>query len=166
MAGSLIRVPVFIIFTMRPTPPGEYQERRYHMIRFIIVCILNGILFGILDGGIHGNPYARKMFEVYKPIAKTSINIPAGLFIDLIYGFTIGLLFVVLYKSLPGDTGIIKGISFALILWFFRVVMGVISSWMMFTIPAQTLLYIAVTGLLEMVVLGIVYGVFLKPFRM
>jgi len=28
-----------------------------------------------------------KLYEVYKPIAKTSLNMPAGIVIDIVYGF-------------------------------------------------------------------------------
>ena len=136
------------------------------MTRFIIVCILCGIIFGFLDGAIHANPKAKKLFEVYKPIAKTSINIPAGIIIDLIYGFVMGAIFLVLFNALPGSSGLIKGVSFGLIIWFFRVLMGVLSSWMMYNIPLRTLLYIALTGLVEMLIIGILYGLFLRPFNL
>ncbi len=43
------------------------------MIRYIIVSITSGILFGFLDGVINGNPYAQKPYECYKPIANTSV---------------------------------------------------------------------------------------------
>ena len=83
------------------------------MIRYFIVSIINGIVFGILDGLINANPYARKLFEIYKPIAKTSINAPAGIIIDILYGLVMGFIFLILYSALPGNTGLIKGISFA-----------------------------------------------------
>lgn len=135
------------------------------MVRFFIVSFVNGILFGIIDGFINANPYAQKIFEAYKPILKTSINAPAGIIIDLVYGLIIGFIFLVLYKALPGGTGIMKGIVFALIVWFFRVFMSAVSSWMMFNIPLITLFYVAITGLFEMLILGISYGLFLKPFN-
>lgn len=136
------------------------------MIRYVIVSIANGILFGVMDGLINANPLAQKLFEVYKPIARTSINMPAGIIIDIIYGFVIGFIFLLLYNALPGNTGIIKGLVFALIVWFFRVLMSVATSWMMYQVPITTLLYVAVTGLIEMLILGIIYGMFLKPFTL
>jgi hypothetical protein len=116
-----------------------------------------------MDGLINGNSYAQKLFLVYKPIAKTSINLPAGIIVDIIYGFVMAGLFILLYKSLPGETGLIKGLSFAGITWFFRIAMSVISSWMMFNIPANALIYSLVAGLNEMLVLGILFGLTLKP---
>jgi hypothetical protein len=71
--------------------------------------------------------------------------------------------FLLLYNSLPGETGLIKGVSFAVLAWFFRVVMYVASQWVMFIVPIQTLLYSLVTGLGEMIILGVLYGLTLKP---
>jgi len=133
------------------------------MIRYFIVSIIGGILFGTMDGFINANPLAQRLYEVYKPISKTAINIPAGILIDLIYGFVMAGLFLLLYKSLPGETGIFKGISFALMAWFFRIVMYAASQWMMFTVPIGALLYTLITGLCEMLILGILYGLTLKP---
>jgi hypothetical protein len=132
------------------------------MIRFIITAILTGLLFGILDGLINGNPYAIKLMECYKPIAKQSLNISAGLIIDLVYGFAISGLFFLLFPVLPTESGIIKGITFGVGMWFFRVLMNVISSWMMFNIPVKTLVYLLLTGLVEMILLGIFNGLILK----
>ena len=133
------------------------------MIRYIIVSIVSGILFGVMDGLINANPLAQKLYEVYKPITKTSLNVPAGVVIDLVYGFAMAGIFLLLYKSLPGEAGLVKGTSFALFAWFFRVVMYVASQWMMFNVPIGALLYTLITGLCEMLVLGILYGLTLKP---
>jgi hypothetical protein len=89
------------------------------MVRFIITAVLTGILFGVLDGLINGNPLARKLLECYKPIAKQSLNIPAGLVIDMIYGFAISGLFLLLFPVLPTESGVIKGIAFGAGMWFF-----------------------------------------------
>ena len=130
---------------------------------YIIISIVSGILFGIMDGLINANPLAQRLYEVYKPIAKTAINIPSGIAIDLVYGFIMAGIFLILYRSLPGNTGVLKGISFAFLIWFFRVVMSVISGWMMFNIPIKTLAYILTTGFGEMLIIGMLYGLTLKP---
>ncbi|MBN1699914.1 MAG: hypothetical protein JW881_20565 [Spirochaetales bacterium] len=136
------------------------------MIRYVIVSLINGIVFGVIDGLINVNPFAQKIYQIYKPIAKTSINAPAGIVIDILYGFIMGFIFLILYSALPGSNGLIKGIVFALIIWFFRVFMSAVSSWMMFNVPITTLLYTAATGLVEMLIIGIIFGAFLKPFSM
>jgi hypothetical protein len=133
------------------------------MAAYIIISIFSGILFGILDGLINANPVARRLYMVYEPIAKKSINPITGILIDLLYGFVMAGVFFLLYNSLPGETGIIKGVSFALLAWFFRVVMYVASQWVMFTIPVQTLLYSLLAGFGEMLILGALYGLTLKP---
>lgn len=133
------------------------------MVRYVIVSIAGGILFGILDGLINANPVAQRLYEVYKPIAKISLNMAAGIAIDLAYGFIMAAVFLLLYQCLPGVSGIAKGLSLAVIIWFFRVVMSVASSWMMYTVPARTLAYTLFAGLVEMLVLGILYGLSLRP---
>ncbi len=136
------------------------------MIRYLIVSIVSGILFGILDGVINANPLAQRLYEVYKPIAKASINLPAGIVIDLVYGFVMAGVFLLLYKSLPGETGLVKGMSFAFLVWFFRVVMYTASQWVTFNVPVEALLYSLVAGLGEMLILGVLYGLTLKPAGM
>jgi len=134
------------------------------MIAYIIVSIVGGILFGIMDAVINANPLARRLYEVYKPIAKTTLNIPLGVVIDLVYGFIMAGIFLLLYTALPGEARLIKGISFTILAWFFRVVMSVASSWMMYKVPGKTLIYTLLTGLGEMLVLGILFGLFLEPW--
>ncbi len=133
------------------------------MLPYILVSLGSGILFGILDSLIHANPLAANLYEVYKPLARTSLNVPAGIVIDLLYGFALAGLFLLLYQSLPGATGLLKGISFAVLVWFLRVVMYAASQWVMYNVPTSTLLYTLVAGLGEMLILGIVYGLTLKP---
>lgn len=134
------------------------------MIPYLIVSVVSGILFGILDALINANPLARKLYAVYQPIAKTSLNPLAGIAIDLVYGFAMAGMFLLLYPSLPGGVGWVKGISFAILAWFFRMLMSAASQWMMFKIPVKTLLYTLITGLGEMLILGVLYGLTLKPF--
>jgi hypothetical protein len=133
------------------------------MATYIIVSIVSGILFGVMDGLINANPMATRLYEVYKPIAKPSINFIAGIAIDLAYGFILAGLFLLLYQSLPGAGGLIKGIFFGLIAWFLRVVMSVASQWMMYKVPGKTLLYSLFAGLGEMLILGILFGLTLHP---
>ncbi len=133
------------------------------MVRYVLVSVVSGILFGVLDGVINANPLAQKLYDVYRPITKTTLNLPAGIAIDLVYGFVLAGVFLLLYKSLPGEIGLVKGLSFAFLIWFFRVAMGVASQWMMYNVSVATLLYTLLAGLGEMLVLGVLYGLTLKP---
>ena len=132
------------------------------MIRFILTALLTGVLFGVMDGLINGNPFASKLLECYNPMARQSVNIPVGLAIDLVYGFIISGIFLVIIAAMPAGSGMVKGLYYGLAMWFFRVVMSVVSSWMMFNIPPKTLVYVLVTGLFEMLILGLVNGLLLK----
>ena len=133
------------------------------MTVYVVVGLLSGILFAILDAVINANPLAQRLFEVYKPIARESINPVAGIAIDLLFGLIMAGSFLMLYESLPGTNGLLKGVSFALLAWFFRVIMSAASQWMMFRVPTPTLLYSVVAGLGEMLALGLLYGVALTP---
>jgi len=136
------------------------------MLRYVLVSIGSGLLFGILDGLIHANPVAEKLYQVYKPIARISVNAPAGIAIDLAYGFIMAAIFLLLYESLPGQSGIVKGLSFAVLAWFFRGVMYAASTWMMFDLPITLVGYGLVTASAEMLVLGSLYGLTLRPFSL
>ncbi len=133
------------------------------MPRYILVSLGGGILFGLLDGVINANPLAQSLLQVYQPIARTSVNAPAGIVIDLVYGFALAAIFLLLYRSLPGRAGWIKGLSFGALTWFLRTVMGAASQWVMFKVPAETLLYTLTAGLIEMLLIGLLFGLALKP---
>ncbi len=133
------------------------------MIVYVVVSVVSGILFGILDGVMNANPWAQRLYGVYRPIARTSLNLPVGIAIDLAYGFVLAGVFLLLYQSLPGETGLVKGVSLALLIWFFRVVMSAASQWMMFNVSVAMLLYTLFAGLGEMLILGALYGLTLKP---
>jgi hypothetical protein len=133
------------------------------MGNYTLVSLAGGLLFGILDGVINANPLAQRLYQAYKPIAKTSVNAVAGIAIDLVYGFVMAGLFLLLYRSLPGGAGWLKGLSFGLIAWFFRVLMSVASQWMMYRIPPAALAYTLLTGLAEMLLIGLLFGLTLRP---
>lgn len=133
------------------------------MRNYIFVSLVAGILLLIMDGLMNANPYAQSLYAAYKPIAKSSLSLPIGIAIDLAYGFILAGIFLLLYKSLPGESRLVKGVSYAILVFFFRVVMSVASTWMMFNVPTETLLYSLVTGLCEMLVVGALYGATLKP---
>jgi len=141
----------------------ELSKGGKEIMRYVIVSIISGFIFGIFDIIINVNPAAVKLLEIYKPISRKSVNPITALIIDLFYGFAMAGIFLVIYTGLPGGTGLIKGMVFGLIIWSFRVVMSLLSSWMALNIPVKTLLYLLITGLVEMLILGLFYGLTLKP---
>ncbi len=128
------------------------------MTKYILVSLGLGLLFALLDGILNANPLAQRLYAYLGPIARPSVNVVAGMLIDLAYGFVLAGLFLLLRRSLPGATGLLKGASYGLIVWFFRVVMYGASQWVMVRIPAAAVWYVLAAGLVEMLVLGVVCG--------
>lgn len=135
------------------------------MVRFLVVCLGGGALFGIMDGLINGNSLAQKLYAPFDAVLRKTVNIPAGIAIDLIYGFALAGIFLLLYQSLPGNSGWLKGITFGFIIFFFRVVMQVASQWMMYKVSSKLLVYILASGLIEMLLLGLYFGLCLSGGR-
>jgi hypothetical protein len=152
-------------------PEAEETVREYvrmfgnkaRIVRYVLVGITSGLLFGIMDGLINANPIAERLYEFNLPIRRTSVDVIAGVAIDLAYGFILMAVFLILYRSLPGRVGLVKGVSFALLVWFLRVVMCDASQWIILNVPVAALLYGVLTGLGEMLVLGVLYGATLRP---
>lgn len=127
-------------------------------MRYVVVSLVTGLLFGILDGIINGNSLARRLHASLAPAARKKLKLPAGLAIDLAYGFLMTALFMVLRDSLPGTQGAVQGLSFAVLAWLFRVLMGALSQWMSLELPARALAYDLAAGLAEMGILGLAIG--------
>jgi hypothetical protein len=75
----------------------------------VLAGIGGGLLFGVLDALINANPLAARLYEVYRPITRPTVNALVGLVIDVVYGFAMPAIFLVLYPSLPGGSGVLAG---------------------------------------------------------
>ncbi len=71
------------------------------IVGYVIVSIAGGILFLLMDVLIKANPLAQKLYDFYEPIARTSVNAPAG---TLIYTLITGLLEMLVLGVLCGAT--------------------------------------------------------------
>ncbi len=133
------------------------------MITFRVLAVGAGIgvVFAILDGLLNANPVAQRAYEAYRPIARQSVNAPLGLSFDIVSGVVMAILFVSLMPALPGGP-VVKGLAFGLMVWFFRVAMGVAAQAVMFNIPGSALAYMLIAGLVEMSILGLLYGLALR----
>jgi hypothetical protein len=120
------------------------------MLRQVVVGLVAGVAFLILDGVLNANPVAQRMYAVYGPIARPSVNAVAGSVVDVAYGLILVALFVTLRHCLPGATSLTKGMSFGAMVWFLRVVMRVAGEWVMTTVPPSTHAYSLLSGLVQM----------------
>lgn len=129
--------------------------------RVLAVGLAAGLVFAVMDGLINANPVAQRLYVVYRPIARGSVNAPLGLAFDFVSATVMAFLFVALTPALPGGW-VKKGIAFGLIAWFFRVAMGTTSQAVMFRLPFPAVVYALLTGLGEMIALGLLYGALLR----
>ena len=93
------------------------------------------------------------------------MNLAPAIAVDLVYGFIIAGLYLLLYQALPGSTGLVKAVAFAVILWILRVVMGALGHWVMFDVPASSHVYDMAAGLIEMLVISVACALMLGPVR-
>jgi hypothetical protein len=135
------------------------------MLRYLPASLAAGFVLVVSDAAIHANPLAVSLYAYLRPIARSSVNPALGTLIDFGYGFALAALFVGLRPSLPGGSGWSKALSFALVVWFLRVVMGVLGSWMTTTAPATAHAYTLVAGLVQVLLVSVVLGSILGPGR-
>jgi hypothetical protein len=135
------------------------------MTRLLIVGLVAGTAFLVTDGILHANPLARRLYAVYRPIARPSVNSLAGSVVDLVYGVVLTALFAILRQRLPGETGLEKAMSFGAMVWFLRVGMRVAGEWVTTTVPAPTHAYTLVAGLVQILLVSIIIAVLLPDAR-
>ncbi len=131
------------------------------MLRVVLVGLAAGVALLITDAVLNANPLAQRLYAAYRPIARHGVNAFAGSLIDLAYGVILAVLFVILWPCLPGETGLVKGLSFGVTVWFLRVVMRVTSDWMTTTVPASAHVYTLVVGLVQVLLVSTLIAVLL-----
>ena len=131
------------------------------MWRYLVAGLTSGLLFAVLDGLLNANPLGQRMLEYLKPIARERMAMAAGLAVDLAWGFAMAGIYLLLRPSLPGQLPVWKGLSFAALAWFFRVLMRAVSDAVMLKVPLASVLYQIAGGAVEMALLGVLYGLLL-----
>ena len=135
------------------------------MIRQILVGLVAGVVFLVLDGLLNANPLAQRLYAIYQPIARPGVNAVAGSIIDLAFGVILVAMFLTLRPSLPGATSLAKAASFGLIVWFLRVCMRVAGEWIMTTVPLPTHAYTLVAGLVQVLIVCAIIALLLPGPR-
>ena len=128
--------------------------RPHTLHRRVLAGLAAGVALLVLDGLLHANPLAQRLYSAYAPMSRSSVNAFAGSAIDLAYGVILTAIFVMLRPSLPGKGALTKGLSYAGIVWFFRVVMRVASEWVMTTVPIGVHLYTLGAGLVQLLIVA------------
>ena len=135
--------------------------------RLIVAGIVASVLFLVLDAvlGMAGGFIGAQVFglSVEQPPG-IEAKMKFGLIFELINGFMLAVIYAVIHPSLPGR-GWKKGLSYGLIVWGLRVVMWAFSTYMMTDMAPVSIAINVVTGLIEVLILGIVIAVTYKARR-
>jgi len=125
----------------------------------ILLCsITTGVLFVIFDMVI-----AMSTSPVYSPYSDLTIwkippNILAGLIFDLINGFILVAVYMIIYKGIPGF-GWKKGLNYGIIVGLFRVVMMSFSTIVVYNVPLILVITGLITGYIEIVLLCVILAI-------
>ncbi len=117
-----------------------------------------GILFIVFDLliSLSTSPIFSSFSDL--PIWKTPPNISAGIIFDLINGFVLVAVYMIIYNGIPG-LGWRKGFNYGIIVGLFRVVMTSFSSIVMYNIPLPLVITSLITGYIEIVLLCIIVAI-------
>jgi hypothetical protein len=133
--------------------------------RLLVAGIVASVLFLVLDMllGAAGGAIAAQVFGVpFNQPPGIQAKIIFGLVFELINGFMLALIYALIHPSLPGQ-GWKKGIIYGLIVWGLRVVMWAFSTFMMTDMPPALIAITVVTGLIEVLILGVVIAAIYQP---
>jgi hypothetical protein len=132
--------------------------------RLVVAGIVASVLFLVLDAvlGTVGGFIGAEAFDLpFEQPPGIEAKMKFGLIFELINGFMLAATYAVIHPSLPG-LGWKKGISYGLIVWGLRVVMWAFSTYMMTDMAPVLIVINVVTGLIEVLILGIVIAVIYK----
>jgi len=132
--------------------------------RLLSAGIAASVLFLVLDAalGTAGGFIGSEVFGL--PVEQPpgfEAKMKFGLIFELINGFMLAVIYAVIHPSLPGR-GWKKGISYGVLVWGLRVVMGAFSTYMMTDMSPILIAITVVTGLIEVLILGIVIAAIYK----
>ena len=135
--------------------------------RLVVASIVASVLFLVLDAvlGMAGGFVGAQVFGLpFEQPPGIDDKMMIGPVFELINGFMLAVIYAVIHPSLPGQ-GWKKGISYGLIVWGLRVVMWAFSTYMMTDMAPVSIVINVVTGLIEVLILGIVIAVIYRARR-
>jgi hypothetical protein len=119
------------------------------MEKFLIIGLVSGVLFIVLDMITNVNPFALKLMEDYKPIARKKVNTVLAMSVDIMYGFVLTGIYLLLKNSLPADSFLQNILQYTLLIWFLREFMMSMSSYIIFDISPKLLIYNLASGFIK-----------------
>lgn len=133
------------------------------MLTYVLVSIGSGFILAFFDIVIYANPLGRKIYAPYKPIARDKVSPILLILTNIAFGFTLAGFYLIIYRVLPGPTGLFRALVFGFYVWLIRSLMSSMSQWTAFKIPANVHLYTILAGLIQISTLSIFYLITLDP---
>lgn len=119
---------------------------------FLFFGFSAGVLFLVLDMvfAVAAMPFLLSYSGL--PVFKNPPDVSSGVVFDLINGFILASVYIILYKGIPG-LGWRKGFNYGVIVGLFRVVMASFSGIVMYNIPSVVVAVNLISGYLEIILL-------------
>lgn len=128
---------------------------------FLVIFMEDVLIAKLLSDAI---PFFESHEKALKPFETRDVTEVIAVGILVFKLFIMSGLFILLYPSLWGNSGVVKGLFYGSMLWFFLVVMPFTHpKSLKYDISIGGILYIFFLFLVMFLLLGLLYGLILKP---
>lgn len=120
----------------------------------IILLVLNSV-----EGWLSGGLYATSDPTLWQKM--TGNWWLHMLFFNLVVGLILALVYSVIYRGIP-DKGIGKGLQFGFWIWLVGTVPGLLLTMLTLTVPTELIVVWLISGLINLLIAGMVLGALVK----
>jgi len=134
------------------------------LIGGLLIAVFDMVFGGITCGGAFNfiyklQPYMWKTMCVTVPDCKLMTMLSLS---NFVFGFIFTLVFIWIYKGLPGKNALQKGIYFALIVWIIGNLQGMVSTYIFSNMLPGVISYMTLTGLIRILGAGYIASIVYK----
>lgn len=134
------------------------------LIGGLLIAVFDVVFGGITCGGAFNfiyklQPYMWKTMCVTVPDCKLMTVLSLS---NFVFGFIFTLVFIWIYKGLPGKNALQKGLYFGLIIWIIGNLQGMVSTYIFSNMLPGVISYMALTGLIRILGAGYIASIVYK----
>ncbi len=97
------------------------------MFTYILVSTGSGLLLTFLDFLINMNPFGRKIYTYYEPVARDTVSLIFSTLTNIAFGFMLAAFYLIIYRAPPGPPGLFRALEFGFYVWVIRTLMSSMS---------------------------------------